>query len=315
MRTHNGRVSIDGGAEQVGAALTVSAVARRLGVAPATLRTWDRRYGIGPSEHAPGAHRRYTAEDLALLDRMRVLITSGVTPADAARAVRHQPTSVVTDIAPGRQGGGQVIALPGRAPRTRGLARAATSLDAATCSSIIRQSLDERGVIWTWEELILPVIVGIGRQWSATGDGVEVEHLLSAVIQDALAERIRTLPAPANARTVLLACAPEERHSLALWAVGAALAERRIGSRILGASLPASSLEHAVRRLGPAVVLIWAQLPETADPVLPDAVPALRPAATVLVGGPGWPAELPAGVTRVHDLPDTVARITQVLGG
>ncbi|MEY3734595.1 MAG: hypothetical protein RL347_1954, partial [Actinomycetota bacterium] len=29
--------------------LTVAAVARRLGVAPATLRTWDRRYGLGPS--------------------------------------------------------------------------------------------------------------------------------------------------------------------------------------------------------------------------------------------------------------------------
>ncbi|HYN74868.1 MAG TPA: transposase, partial [Candidatus Limnocylindria bacterium] len=29
---------------QSGPALTVAAVARRLGVAPATLRTWDRRY-------------------------------------------------------------------------------------------------------------------------------------------------------------------------------------------------------------------------------------------------------------------------------
>jgi len=34
--------------------LTVAAVARRMGVAPATLRTWDRRYGLGPSVHEPG---------------------------------------------------------------------------------------------------------------------------------------------------------------------------------------------------------------------------------------------------------------------
>ena len=39
--------------------LTVAAVARRLGVAPATLRTWDRRYGLGPSSHEAGEHRRY----------------------------------------------------------------------------------------------------------------------------------------------------------------------------------------------------------------------------------------------------------------
>ena len=42
--------------------LSVAAVARKLGIAPATLRTWDRRYGIGPAHHAPGKHRRYSAD-------------------------------------------------------------------------------------------------------------------------------------------------------------------------------------------------------------------------------------------------------------
>ena len=32
--------------------LTVAAVARQIGVAPATLRTWDRRYGLGPADQA-----------------------------------------------------------------------------------------------------------------------------------------------------------------------------------------------------------------------------------------------------------------------
>ena len=47
--------------------VTVAEVAHRLGVAPATLRTWDRRYGLGPSDHEAGEHRRYTEEDLARL--------------------------------------------------------------------------------------------------------------------------------------------------------------------------------------------------------------------------------------------------------
>jgi DNA-binding transcriptional MerR regulator len=68
--------------------LTVSAVARRLGVAPATLRTWAHRYGLGPSEHQAGHHRRYGAEDLAKLTVMRRLITAGVTPAEAAKAAK-----------------------------------------------------------------------------------------------------------------------------------------------------------------------------------------------------------------------------------
>ena len=66
-------------------ALTVAAVARRLGVAPATLRTWDRRYGLGPSEHSSGEHRRYNLNDLARLTLMRKLVISGVSPAEAAQ--------------------------------------------------------------------------------------------------------------------------------------------------------------------------------------------------------------------------------------
>jgi DNA-binding transcriptional MerR regulator len=65
--------------------LTVAAVARRLGVAPSTLRTWDRRYGLGPSAHTAGSHRRYAVADLARLVVMRRLTGEGVSPAEAAQ--------------------------------------------------------------------------------------------------------------------------------------------------------------------------------------------------------------------------------------
>ena len=58
--------------------LEVAAVARRLGVATGTLRTWDRRYGLGPSGHQAGTRRRYTAADLARLTLMHRLMLQGV---------------------------------------------------------------------------------------------------------------------------------------------------------------------------------------------------------------------------------------------
>ncbi|HZB48699.1 MAG TPA: MerR family transcriptional regulator, partial [Mycobacteriales bacterium] len=75
------------------ARLTVAAVARRLGVAPATLRTWDRRYGLGPTLHAAGAHRRYSPADIARLEAMRRLVLDGVPPAEAARIALGQPAA------------------------------------------------------------------------------------------------------------------------------------------------------------------------------------------------------------------------------
>jgi MerR family transcriptional regulator, light-induced transcriptional regulator len=71
--------------------LTVAAVARRLGVAPSTLRTWDRRYGLGPSAHTAGSHRRYGPGDLRRLTVMRALTLEGVPPAEAAQiALSHR---------------------------------------------------------------------------------------------------------------------------------------------------------------------------------------------------------------------------------
>ncbi|MGW5613416.1 MerR family transcriptional regulator [Streptomyces sp. NPDC003877] len=78
------------GAAQAGGGLTTGEVARRLGVAPTTIRTWDRRYGLGPDAHTGGRHRRWTAGDVARLERMCALTATGIPPAEAARMVREE---------------------------------------------------------------------------------------------------------------------------------------------------------------------------------------------------------------------------------
>jgi DNA-binding transcriptional MerR regulator len=340
-----------------GPGLSVAAVARRLGVAPATLRTWDRRYGLGPSEHTAGSHRRYTALDLARLELMRRLVNTGVPPGEAARAARSADVSAeplltsvsrpsgadspaadpsVEDIAAVARlsavpdidvesllgeldahlphGGGDVVALPSASPAVRGLARAAMSLDSAACTEIVRDTLDRRGVVWTWDHLLAPVLVGVGRRWESTGRGVEVEHMLSEAVIAALTGVTARLRTPVNPRPVLLACAEDELHSLPLFTVAAALSERRIGTRVLGARVPHEALVAAIRRTGPAAVLVWSYVSPTGRLEVLEDRPALRPAPVVLAGGPGWHGDLPEGVSRTTDLVDAVTRICHAVG-
>ena len=314
-----------------GPGLTVAAVARRLGVAPATLRTWDRRYGLGPSEHRAGSHRRYTAIDLTRLEHMRKLVLAGIPPSDAAKeaiALDVDPATLapVIDIVSsldslppdtdtiGRSGGGQVIPIPGGTPASRGLARAALALDGAACQRIIREAIDRRGVISTWDHLLVPVLTGVGQRWETSGRGIDVEHVLSDSVHAALAERARELKDPVNARLVLLAASDEETHFLPLWAVAAALAERRIGTRMLGARVPQETLTQAVRRTGPAAVFVWAQIPGSARVSVLTDLTTLRPAPTVIAGGPGWTGTPPAGVGVAGDLTETVTRLSRALG-
>src|SRR3954453_13352296 len=73
--------------------LSAGAVARRLGVAVTTLRTWHQRYGLGPSHHVPGHHRRYTPEDMARLQVMRRLTTQGGARAGGAGGGRGGPVA------------------------------------------------------------------------------------------------------------------------------------------------------------------------------------------------------------------------------
>ena len=310
-----------------GPRLTVSAVAHRLGVAPATLRTWARRYGLGPSEHTAGAHRRYTAADLTRLQTMRRLTMEGVPPGEAARVALAQPfVASASDDAPlpdsqgrlvPRRGGpgGRVLAMPGADGVVRGLGRAAMALDAHAVTAIVREEVANHGVLHTWDHVLRPVLVAVGARWAATGEGVEVEHLLSdctAVVLRDLASGVPELP---GRRPVLLSCAPDEHHSLPLHALAAGLAERGVGVRTLGPALPGSALQAAVRRTGPAALFVWSQLPGTADPSVLEALPVTRPPTAVVVGGPGWvPDRLPRRVTVAADLSHALELVDRALG-
>jgi MerR family transcriptional regulator, light-induced transcriptional regulator len=302
-------------------ALTVAAVARRLGVAPATLRTWDRRYGLGATGHAAGSHRRYTATDVARLDVMRRLTLQGAAPAEAARvalatdcssgsaAAAAEPPRATPD--DGRGGGGRVVSLPGASPAARGLARAAMALDAQAARRIVGEHLARFGVVVTWEQLLGPVLAGVGDRWESTGAGVDVEHVLSEVVMGELRLVSSRQGEPLPVRPVLLACADQEQHTLPLHALASALAERRVGCRVLGARVPPEALAAAVRRSGPSVVFVWSQLPDTGDPVQLATVPTTRPALRLVVGGPGWQGPLPAGSTRVGSLAEAVEVVSR----
>lgn len=314
--------------------LTAGTVARRLGIAVTTLRTWHQRYGLGPSRHESGRHRRYTEEDLARLEVMRRLTAEGVPAAEAARFASRAPVSDGAGSGPpsspsqvahvssddldvdldGRHGGGHSIALGYAAPAARGLATAAMRLDAPAMRELITQSIAEVGVIQAWTDLLVPVLVGVGERYAATGRYIEVEHLLSRSVSEALGAVTRPVAYGVSPQ-VLLACADEEQHSLPLEALAAALAERGAACRLLGARVPTAALVDAVARTGPLAVVLWSQLPATGQPgQLHTLMAGVRHAMLLIAAGPGWRRDaLPAGAVAPNSLDDAVALVLPLL--
>ena len=302
--------------------LSVGAAAGRLGVAPATVRSWERRYGLGPGGRSDGGHRRYTEADLSRLLFMQELVSRGQAPAAAARTVlsehpEHSPPrsaggSVNTRPAPAarapRHGGGpggRVLAVPGASPEVRGLARAASRLDADAATGQLGDLLVSRGAVRTWNEVLRPVLVSIGVRWVRAG--VDVEHVLSEAIMDALRAYRAFLPRPVPGRPVLLACGPEEQHTLPLHA----LAEQRVPLRLLGGRVPITAMTTAARRTSAGAVFLWQQYLDEQNRPLADpeqlaefaGLTRSRPARRLVVGGSAWEQiALPAGAAYATDL-------------
>ena len=310
-----------GAAEAAGAAetrgveveLTAGAVARRLGVAPSTLRSWARRYGLGPSGHQPGRYRRYGEQDLVALQWMCRLVGQGVAPAAAAALARagggqDAPASPRGDAERGLAGERELVAeRRSRARTVRGVVEAAQRLDAEAVTTAVGRYLAGRGVVATWQELCRPVLAVLDRRVAETGGCVDAELVATWAISTALRSVVSEAPVtgPAAGVPVLLACTEGEQHTLAMEALHAALSEAGLPARMLGPSVPDSALAAACARTRPDTVVLWAQTRQTARPEVLDQLGGA--AGCVLALGPGWvgldPAELPETVATADDLP------------
>jgi DNA-binding transcriptional MerR regulator len=290
--------------------LTVASVARRLGIAPATLRTWDRRYGLGPSSHVEGEHRKYDGKDLARLTLMRKLIVQGYSPCDAAEVAlkskaKGSETSLNTT---------QEVESADCSELIESLLKAARVYDRSYIENTLRDQINKQGIINTWNELIVPVLIAVGNEWAELGTGIEIEHLLTEIITRLMQSSSQTPDLPINSRPVLLACIGEEMHTLALYTLGAALAERNIQSQFLGARTPISAVGAVVKKSAPPAVFLWAQLAKNGKSEVIGDIPKIRPAPRIILGGPGWLKSSRKSVVRVDCLDSAITEITRAVG-
>lgn len=262
-----------------GPALSVAAVARRLGVAPATLRTWDRRYGLGPSEHMAGAHRRYSSGDVTRLLVMRRLTLEGVAPSEAARAALAAPEGQDPDFhVPSAS---EVMDVYARAEPMAadpvGLAAAASSFDNAALRWMLTR-VHPRDVLAWWSDYVQPALALIAGRAAVLRPGEGAGAALSAAAFAELRSRAVAAAAQREAGTppttvvVVPAGGPDD---LRLHVLATALQSGGVRVRLLAWSEP-GELSVVVGRLAPAAVLIDLAAPDARPVALGPLVEAVR---------------------------------------
>jgi len=249
--------------------LAVAVVARRLGVAPGTLRTWDRRYGLGPTAHSAGSHRRYTTDDVARLIVMRRLTSGGVAPGDAARSALATDPARATDV--GHEAA-PLAALVGAALRA----------DEGACRQLLAVAPD---VLTWWCELVEPARAALGAMTVLAHAGEDPAGVLESAALAALRNRATPTGDPEpRERPVLLFAIPPERPSLLAHALALVLVltDRGLDARVVTGVIDPGRLLELVAQSHPAAVALLSERTAPDLGVVADLV-AAEPGIPVVV--------------------------------
>ncbi len=284
---------------------TVGTLSEMLGIAAPTLRTWERRYGVGPTFRTAGGHRRYTIVDADRVATMARFIESGVPAHDAAERVKRlSPHELAAIVGAGPAG----LRASAHEQTVFDMLEGAKELDAAKVQEAAESAIERFGVEEAWDSAIAPAMIQVGLYWEDGRIDVAAEHLVTACVLTALRAAAHRYPSRGPAR-VVLASVEDEQHKLPIVALGAALARHGHGWTELGARLPMESLESFVRSSRPDAVFLWSSVMKPGPETL-ERLAELGRHTALFLGGAGWPRD----VVTSHSLTETVRQLRQALG-
>src|ERR1700728_3847906 len=86
--------------DEDGPLLRIGELSRRLGISDHVLRAWESRYGLLQPVRSAGGFRLYSGADEQRVRRMQAHLASGLSAAEAARAVLREGSAPGIDPAP-----------------------------------------------------------------------------------------------------------------------------------------------------------------------------------------------------------------------
>jgi MerR family transcriptional regulator, light-induced transcriptional regulator len=248
---------------------TIKRASEMVGVPVATLRAWQRRYGVVNPGRSVSGYRLYGADDIAVLRRMQALVASGWSPKEAAAAAAAAEGDLETELTD----------LPRDEPRSRSARRAGTapldlvSAAVALDSAAITRLLDDHFAKGSFEQVVdrwlLPELERLGQAWADGVVSVAGEHLAAASVQRRLSAAFDAAAIDSGRSPLLLTGLPPGcRHELGILAFATAARRQGLAVVYLGPDLPLRDWLTAADRHQPDAVVI-------AVPTLSDIAPAL----------------------------------------
>ncbi|WP_237768229.1 MerR family transcriptional regulator [Serinicoccus sp. CNJ-927] len=286
-----------------GVRYTVKQVAEATGIPAATLRAWERRYGVVQPQRSSSQYRLYDEEDVRRLTHMAELVRHGTPASLAATQVRSADAERAPTEAERRTGLGPPVA---------DLIRAAQRYDDTAVSQVLDRALAGVSFEQALEGWLMPALTELGRAWERGELDVSGEHFVSAAVHRRLASAFDAAGPNSGAQVALVGLPPGALHLFGTMGFAVCLRRQGIDVRFLGADVPHESWEHSVDALRPGGVVISVPMPRDTAPAarLVDSLHAAHPQLPLWVGGHGAATEQLRGSRR---LPDSVVEAARTV--
>jgi DNA-binding transcriptional MerR regulator len=266
----------------------IRTVSELTSVSSATLRAWERRYGVPAPSRTASAYRLYSDDDVALIIKMRDLVRAGTAPAEAARALLGEPITSSGE-APAAAGTAGFVEKDSYVAAKERIIEAVCRFDPEGLEAEVSKTLTLGPAVVIYERTIGPALVQIGEMWHAGAVTVAQEHLASNMLGGTLVHLLRLAQPADAARRIVLACFADEDHVLGLYGAGLRFTSWGYRTLMLGASTPPAAVARVVDALAPDLVGLSSIMvvPPPRARELVDAYADACHSTPWLVGGPG----------------------------
>jgi DNA-binding transcriptional MerR regulator/methylmalonyl-CoA mutase cobalamin-binding subunit len=289
---------------------TIKQASRLTGVSEASLRAWERRYGVVVPHRNGSGYRLYDEQALSAVATMRRLVDDGWSPAEAAEAVRNGTVSTVPD----EVGGGETADRADQVDElsyTERFLSSAARMDAAG----IEETLDGGFALGSFEHVVdswlFPTLAALGEGWARGEIDVAGEHAASHAVHRRLSAAFDAAGSRSHGPAVVVGLPSGSQHDLGALAFATAIRRRGFDVLYLGADVPVSSWEAAVRGREARAAVLSVVTPEDRPAAVAVSERLLSVAPVPLVCAGGASAADLAG--RVHTLAPNIGSAAQEL--
>lgn len=279
---------------------TIKEASSRSGVPVASLRAWERRYGVVRPRRTESGYRLYDDAAISALSAMRRLVDDGWSPATAAAAISSGEVAVDTRPTAEHVEVAQPVELPEGEPLVQELLDAASCVDVASIESVLDRAFGLGSFETVAELWLMPALRELGEAWARGDVDVAGEHAASYAVMRRLSQAFSAASSVTRGPRVVVGLPSGSHHELGALAFATAARRRGLAVVYVGADLPVASWRRAVHAFPTRAVVL-------AVPTAEDRPRAAETARELLASAPG--ILVAAGGSHADDLAPNVFRL------